>query len=233
MEVIRLKSQVFLALEQITLHLRQKKITAWRRSVAKSSRLQEALRASTNGLWIVAAACRDATVATNTKITREIRSRLGHVAINLQRAQNTIMRLRSCVADQPRRLEESLQARENDLRKLLTSSPDAIVVVDSSRRFVEANPKGLDLFGVSDANMRKFTADTFLSRGQIPEFDGNNSPFRGRNANCGRCLIRRLNGSLRVAEYTYIPNFVPYRHLFMFRNVSATNQYRPAALRRR
>ena len=230
MEVSRLRSQVFIALEQMTAHLCQKMLTASRETAAAGRRLQGALRAGKSGLRRLVAVSRDATVAANARITREVFIGSGHLAIHLQQAQDTFIRLARRVAGQPRRLRESLRARESDLRALLASSPDAIVVTDVSRRFVEANPKGIDLFGFSEANMRKFTVDIFVSRDQIPD-NGNGSPFRRRNAKYGRCEIRRLDGSLRVAEYRFIANFVPFRHVYKFRNVVAINQYQPATLR--
>lgn len=139
----------------------------------------------------------------------------------LQHAQNTLTGLGKSVADKPRRLQKSLRTRENDLKKLLASSIDAIVVTDADRRLVAANQKALDLLGVSEANLSKFTIDAFLSFGQVPNFDGNGSPFPGREKRQGECKIRRLDGSLRAAEYVFVANFVPYRHLCKFHNVKS------------
>lgn len=171
---------------------------------------------------------RDATVATNDKISRQVFAGLVQVAIYLDRTQDRLLRLRRSVAGRPLKLEEVHRARENDLRELLASSLDAILVTDANRRFVEANPKALGLFGVSEANLRKFTIDAFFFRGQIPESEGNGSPFRTRY---GRCEIRRLDGSLRVAECCCFAHFVPFRHVFKFRNVVPVNQYQPFTLR--
>jgi len=231
MEVTKFRSRLCVALEQMTVHLRQQALTVLGRSVAMSRRLEEALRGSTSPLRKLVAISHDVIVATNAKITRELFIGLGQVAIRLRQAQNIVMRLGRSVASKPRRLQEALRARENDLQTLLVSSPDAIVVTNCDRRFVAANPKGLDLFGVSETNMRKFTFETFLCRGQISEFKGHGSPFRRRKVKYGRCEIRRLDGSLRVAECRFFANFVPFRHLYKFRNVMATNQYQPATLR--
>jgi PAS domain S-box-containing protein len=141
------------------------------------------------------------------------------VIVYLRQAQNTLTRLGRTVADEPRRLQEALRARENDLRDLLVSSPDPIVVTDVAWRFVAANPKGQDLFGVSETNMRMFNIDAFLLVGKMPYLDANGSPFVGRTERHGQCTIKRLDGSLRVAEYIFVANFVPYRHLCRFDNV--------------
>ena len=215
----------------MTVHLRQKTFTVLGRSVAGSRRLERAIGAGKIRLLKLLAICRDATISANAKITGRVFIGLGQVAIHLQQAQSTLVTLGRNVAGKPRRLQEALRSRENDLRQLLASSHDAVVVTDIGRRFVDANPKALDLFGVSEANMRKFTVDTFLSRGQIRKFDGNVSPFRRRNARYGKCEIRRLDGSLRVAECRFFANFVPFRHLYRFRNIAATNQFQPPTLR--
>ena len=145
---------------------------------------------------------------------------LEQMAVHLQRAQNTFTRLAWSVAERPRRLKEALRDRENGLRKLLASSPDAIVVTNGDHRFVAANPKALGLFGISERNMRKFTIDAFLPYGQILAFDANGPPFIRREERRGKCKIRRLDGSVRVAEYVFVANFVPLRHLSRFHNVT-------------
>ena len=160
-----------------------------------------------------------------------LRVREDHLRRIFRQGHSTIARLGSRVASQPGQLQKALRAREDGLRLLLTSSRDPIVVINGERRFVDANPKALDLFGISETNMRKFTVDAFISHGQIIKFDGNGSAFIKRSEKHGKCEIRRLDGSLRLAEFTYIANFVPFRHLYRFRGVSATNQYRPVTLR--
>jgi PAS domain S-box-containing protein len=139
--------------------------------------------------------------------------------VYFRQAQNTLTRLGRSVADKPQRLQEALRAREKDLRDLLVSSHDPIVVTDVALRFVAANPRGQDLFGVSETNMRMFNIDAFIRIGQRSYFDANGSPFVGRTEKHGQCTIKRLDGSLRVAECIFVANFVPYRHLCRFDNV--------------
>lgn len=132
---------------------------------------------------------------------------------HLGRARDMLTRLRKR-ADNSR----NLRASEKDLRRLLANSPDAVVVTSTDRRLVEANPKGLSLFGISETNMTMFTLDVFFSRGQIPRFAENGASFTNRNERHGECKIRRLDGSLRVAEFAFIPNYVPFLHVFRFQN---------------
>ena len=145
------------------------------------------------------------------------------VRVYLRLAQNTLMRLGGSVVDRPRALQKALRARENELRKLLAISLDAIVITDLGGRFIAANSKALDLFGVSETNMKKFTINVFLSHGQTPYFAGHSSAFIRREKRHGECKVRRLDGSLRVAEYAFVAHFLPNRHVCRFRNVKTAH----------
>ena len=205
-----------------------------RRVADKKQEMREAFQASKDDFREVLTSSRDAVAGASAKITK-FRSELyvgwGQVTARLQRGQKTVTRFGRSIADKPRRLQKALRARENDLRKLLENSPDAIVVTDIEHRFVAANSKGLDLFGVSETNLRKFTIDVFLSHGQILDFQGIGTSLTRREEKHGKCEIRRLDGSLRIAEYSFVANFVPFRHLYRFRNIARTNQYQPPTLR--
>ena len=130
-----------------------------------------------------------------------------------------LARLMQSFAKTHRKLQETLREREDGLRKLLKTSPDAIVVTNADHRFVAANPRALELFGISEANMGKFTLDAFLPHQQILDLDGNGPPFMKREERHGKCRIRRLDGSLRVTEYTLVTNFAGRRHLSRFHDV--------------
>jgi PAS domain S-box-containing protein len=143
---------------------------------------------------------------------------LERVTVHFRHALKSLSRLGQIVTDRKPRLREALRAREHELRGLLASSPDAIVVANADHRFVAANPKARELFGISEINVRKFNVDAFLSPGQIPDLAENSSPFIRRRERHGACEIRRLDGSVCVAEYMLVVNFLPLRHLCRFRN---------------
>jgi PAS domain S-box-containing protein len=143
---------------------------------------------------------------------------LSKVLAHLQRGQKTITRLgRGAVY----KLQEARRTSENDLRKLLENSLYAIVVTDGDHRLVYANPKALDLFGVSELNMRKFTIDTFLSHCQILKLRRKWFAIR-RDERYGKCKISKLDGSLRVAEYIFVANFISRQDLYRFEHVAPT-----------
>ena len=159
------------------------------------------------------------------------RARVNQLRKLFRQGYGAIARPVTRITRKPRRLQDAVCTSENGLQLLLTSSLDPIVVVTTKHSLVDANTRALDLFGISSTNMMKFTIDTFLSYESIAKCERYRSAFIKRAEKLGKCEIRRLDGSLRLAEYIYIPNFVPFRHLFRFRNVSGTNQFRPVAIR--
>ncbi len=187
-----------------------------------ADKLQEARRTGETILRKLLANSLDAIVVANGKIAKfkSQASIAGEQAtIHFQRVQKTLTRLGRNAIDKPRRLQKARRRKENDLRKLLANSLDAIVVTNGDRRLVYANPKALDLFGVSELNMRKFTIDTFLSHCQIPELRRKWFAKR-RDERYGKCKIRRLDGCSRVAEYISVANVIPHRYLYRFLNVA-------------
>jgi PAS domain S-box-containing protein len=153
------------------------------------------------------------------KFKSQFAAALEPARVYLRLAQDTLTKLGGSVVGRRRALQKALLTRENDLRKLLASSFDAIVITDVDGRFITANSKALNLFGVSETNMKKFTIDVFLSQSQTPYLAGHSSPFIRREKRHGECKVRRLDGSLRVAEYVLLAHFLPNWHVCRFRNI--------------
>jgi PAS domain S-box-containing protein len=220
MEIIKFS----VASKEVTVHLRQALNTLTERGknvLEKTQRLQEVRRARVNDLRKLLANSLDAIVVTNGKIincsSQFVASK--EVTVHLRQALNTLTERGKNVLEKTQRLQEARRARVNDLRKLLANSLDAIVVTNGDGRLVYANPKALDLFGVSELNMRNFTIDTFLSHCQILELRLKWFVIR-RDERYGKCKISRLDGSLRVAQYILVANVIPRRYLYIFLNVA-------------
>ncbi len=233
MEITKFNSRLFAALEQVAVDLRRARNTLTelgKSALERAQRLQEARRARENDLRELLASSLDAIVGSwhssmqlcnrgnITKFNSRLFAALEPVSVHLRRARNTLTELGKSALERAQRLPEARRAGENDLRELLASSLDAIVVTNVDRQFVAANPNALHLFGVSEINLRQFTIDAFLLAGQLLYFDANGLPFISREEKQGECQIRRLDGRLRVAEYIFVANFAPFRHLFIFRN---------------
>jgi PAS domain S-box-containing protein len=143
-----------------------------------------------------------------------------NVSARLQRARDALADVKQRATKEHRRWQEVLLERKGRVGQLLADSLEAIVVTNDKRRLLAANPPALALFGVSPKNLEKFTIDAFLPASELLEFERNGPRFlRGRERR-GECEIRRLDGSVRVVEFTFQANFVPRRHLSRFRDVT-------------
>jgi len=106
--------------------------------------LGETFRARMNDRRDLFASSRDAMVVAGGKISK-CRSQLfaawEQLTVYLRQALNALAGVGRRVIERPRRLRKVLRSKENNLRKLLAGSLDAIVVMDVGRRLVAANPK--------------------------------------------------------------------------------------------
>jgi PAS domain S-box-containing protein len=221
--IARMRSRLSVASAKVWVHLHKSQQVLAGLTKEAGGKLQEASRARGNDLRKLQASSRDAIEIANGKLAKlgsQLYSALRETTVPFQRAQGALASAGRSIIQRPRRIQEARHARENDLRRLLANSADAIVLTNDKRRLVDANPKALDLFGVSDSNMRNFTIDTFLSDCQILERRRKWFAIR-RDEKYGRCKIRRLDGSLRVAEYILVANVVHGQHLYRFLNVVA------------
>lgn len=154
------------------------------------------------------------------KLRSELLVGLEQVTAYLYRVSNALAAMSKRVGGQNRRLERRLQQREEDLQNVLARYPsDAIVVTNRDRQFIFANPKAMDLFGVSETNLKNFTIDAFVSYSQMLKFRRDSAPLVRRIESHGKCKIRRLDGGLRIADYTSQVNFIPLRQVYKFYNV--------------
>src|ERR1700722_17351259 len=152
---------------------------------------------------------------------------LENMELHFRHARDALLEFSLMVMRKPRMLREAILKRRNRLQTLLTDSSDAIVVMNDDRCFLAANPPAFALFGVSEKNISKFSIDAFLPVSQIPNFKRRGVPFvRGKELR-GKCQIRRLDGHLRVAEFSFQPNFVPGRHLSRFHDITCTQERKP------
>jgi PAS domain-containing protein len=152
---------------------------------------------------------------------------LENMELHFRRARDAFLELPLIVMREPRMLREAILKRRNTLRTLLTDSSDAIVVLNDDRCLLAANPPAIELFGVSQKNISKFSIDAFLPVSQVSNFKRKGVPFlRGKELR-GKCEIRRLDGCLRVAEFSFQPNFVPGRHLSRFHDITCRQERKP------
>jgi PAS domain-containing protein len=150
MGITKFRTQLFVSLDQASACLRLTENVLDQLQRRAANWLQQVRQDLPNDLRRLRADSRDALNVVNGRIARmgsQISAASRQAAMKLQTAQNA---------------REAPWARENDLRSSLASSLDAVVVTDGDRRFVAANARALELFGISELNMRNFTLDTFV-----------------------------------------------------------------------
>ncbi len=130
MEINKFSSQLFVALEQVTVNVRRalNRLTVWAKSVPeKTRRLQESYRASE--LRKVFAGSLDAIVVTTQKIIKfrpTLVAALQQVSAHVRQALNGLAEWGKGLPEKTRRLRESYRASK--LQKVLAGSLDAIAV---------------------------------------------------------------------------------------------------------
>src|SRR5215472_4235909 len=221
-KISKVEAQPPAAFGQWTEHLLQAQnpLAGLTRSIAgKPQKPPEEPRTQENELRVPEARPREATVAANSQVTRakgRVSSAIEHGAARLRRARKRLAGLGGNTVDKRQRGRQEVGARESQMHELLANSPDAIALINGDHCFVTENQMALDLFGVSEKNLKKFNIDVFLFRGQIPDLHQNGSFFMGRPERHGKCMIRRVDGSMRAAEFAFVADFLPLQHLCRF-----------------
>ena len=218
-QLINFETRGDIALSKVTVRLQIWRQTFKRLGTAAADKLQGSRHVMGNDFRELLAKSSGAIVLASEKIVNfgsQAVIALNKVAINLQETQKSFKGLGKGAVD---KLQEARRTRENDLRMILANSLDATVVTDSDHRFVYANPKALDLFGVSPTNMKKFTIDTFLSHCQSLKLRRKWFAIR-RDERYGKCKICRLDGNSRVADFIFVANFVSRQDLYRFDHVA-------------
>lgn len=116
--------------------------------------------------------------------------------------------------------EEALRTSEVQLRALFDSSLDAILVLDDNRRFIDANPSALALFGISKDTLNDFTLDQFVAPQNKDHFVQEWPTVRTEIEHWGELALLRADGTTRVVQFSSKANFLPGRHLANFRDIT-------------
>jgi PAS domain S-box-containing protein len=120
--------------------------------------------------------------------------------------------------------EEALRKSETQLRALFDSSLDAVLVLDDNRRFLDANPSALALFGISKDTMNDFTLEQFVAPSKRDKFIQDWPALRTEIEHWGELELLRADGTLRVVQFSSKANFLPGRHLANFRDITRRRQ---------
>jgi PAS domain S-box-containing protein len=101
---------------------------------------------------------------------------------------------------------------------LLAAARDAVLVVDDTRMFVDANPAACRLFGLSADQLRGRRFDEFLAPGI--DIDAAWRTFLKTGEQTGELRVIRPDGQERHVEYNATARFVAGRHLAILRDIA-------------
>jgi two-component system, NarL family, sensor kinase len=116
--------------------------------------------------------------------------------------------------------EEALRASETQLRAMFDNSLDGIVVLDDSRRILDANPSALALFGITRDALNEYTLDRFIAATSKEQFLRDWPSLTAESEHWGELDVMRADGSMRLVQFSSKANFVPGRHLANFRDIT-------------
>ena len=118
------------------------------------------------------------------------------------------------------RAEAVLREHEQKLRAVFDTALDAIFITDDDRRYVDVNPAGCDLIGVSKRDLIGRHLDEFLP----PERLGHVKELWAEYIKGGpvqeEWQTMRPDGTVVVSEASARPNFVPGLHIAFMRDIT-------------
>jgi PAS domain S-box-containing protein len=101
---------------------------------------------------------------------------------------------------------------------LLAAARDAVLVVDDTRTFVDANPAACRMLGLSSDQLRGRRLDEFLAAGI--DIDTPWERFLETGEQTGELRVIRPDGQERHVEYNATARFVAGRHLAILRDIA-------------
>ena len=119
------------------------------------------------------------------------------------------------------RSETVLREHEQKLRAVFDTALDAIFITDDERRYVDVNPAGCEYLGVAKRDLIGRKVDEFLPPHKLATVERGLGRVRRRRPDrspSGR--HQRRDGTVRVAEASAHPHFLPGLHIAFFRDVT-------------
>jgi PAS domain S-box-containing protein len=219
MKTIAFGSQLSAVIKQLSFHHQrlQNRLIRVRRSAADAFRhLDGACHEVIGKLQKICGAARLGMNREIPKLVFRLYFTLEQAALLFEKAQHSFTKWAKKVGDERSRSRARRSPTEVHLWNLTAASQVAAILTDSGGRLTAANPKALDLLGVSESNVRNFSIDAFLVRDGIGDFAKSSLRVKRRRERRGQCKIRRLDGRVSRVEYIAVCDIFPYRHLYKF-----------------
>jgi PAS domain S-box-containing protein len=116
--------------------------------------------------------------------------------------------------------EIALRDSESQLRAMFENALDGMVLLDDSRRVLDANESALQLFGYSLAEIRELRWDALLPAERVAGLADRWNAFLTGGTKRGELDVRCANGSSRLVAFSSRANILPCRHLVTLRDIT-------------
>jgi PAS domain S-box-containing protein len=148
----------------------------------------------------------------------------GRAAAHTASAVTEVNRLAAALegaARERERFERALRDSEAQLRAIFSSALDAIVVLDSDARTIDANPASEDLFGVP---RELLLGRSLHEAAAVGETEAVWRDLLDKGAVVGLFRLLRPDGTQRDVEFSATADVLPGRHVALVRDVTARRQ---------
>jgi len=116
--------------------------------------------------------------------------------------------------------EVALRDSESQLRAVFENALDAMVLLDDSRRVLDANGSAQELFGYGTAELCATRWDKLIPAKQLVGIDDNWQRLMDEGTKRGEIEVRRSNGCTRVVSFSSRANIQPGKHLLTLRDIT-------------
>ena len=117
-----------------------------------------------------------------------------------------------------------LREHEQKLRAVFETAHDAIFITDDERRTVDANPAACEYLGVSKRDLIGRRVDDFLPPDRLATVEEDWAAYVAGGPVLQEWENLRPDGTLRVAEASAHPNFLPGLHIAFLRDITERKQ---------
>ena len=131
------------------------------------------------------------------------------------------------------RSETVLREHEQKLRAVFETALDAIFITDDERRYVDVNPAGCEYLGVAKRDLIGRRIDEFVPPSRLATIEADWAEYIAGGPMLAEWESRRRDGTVRVAEASARPNFLPGLHIAFFRDVTERKRLEAELLARR
>jgi PAS domain S-box-containing protein len=118
------------------------------------------------------------------------------------------------------RAEAVLREHEQKLRAVFETALDAIFITDDDRRYVDVNPAGCELLGVARRDLLGRRIEEFMPAENRVGVEESWAEFLRRPQQHTEWETLRADGTVRLAEASTHPNFLPGLHIAFLRDVT-------------